>query len=674
MRMKLFDVLIALGFAVIFTDVEVIASLHQGILSAPPTYDDIVYFVDGAKRLQVLYDNGIWASAQTFIADPPHAPLSTLVSMAAFALFGIHAWAVPVFNGIWIFIILLGLRLCLKDQPLAVYCACAAALLAWPLTAFLLMLGQPDVVCGFLTAIGCLYILSSTWIGSSRRRILIAAMLAASSLLAKPSVSPLTAFLFGSAALLASAADYAARPNKQFSYRDFIGTNFLSASATIVLALPYYAFGWRSVVNYILYDLFSENRSLWFLKLTPVQHAAYYLSGVGGETMMGPWLVITILLLVTAAILQWKWIANHRARVAAIAAWAFVAYLAVAIPAMKSVFLGVVVSCTIFLFCIAALAAIFAKIWEFESENTGLISVALKYCLSAALLVAAILTFHWHVYYRDAGNHAESAGNHYELENATVSARRFALIDQLLDQIIQPPQSSIIYVPAITGYINGSVLQFFILQRRLRDASVIEFLRGQDLLFDNEIVDQLAVLASATDVILLDPDDPEIATIPSTSILRDITEKAASDPDLQLKAVFETADNLHHVTLYERRPPFEGVRAVSGFLPTEGPYPQWNLPYIRWANAEVAQLEPTSNKHDLLYLKGQSSVADQSITVKVDEQSIGICRLPVAWLTVECAMAMPQNLVPKKITLQFSRRGPESVQGHSAFFQKIQLE
>ena len=657
------DVFVALGLAAIFAAGNVIASLRQGVLAAPPTYDEITYFVDGAQRLQILYDNDILALVRSFVSDPPHAPVSTLVSMLGFGLFGMHPWAVPVVNGIWVFLILLGLRLFLVAQPLPVYFAAAAAVLAWPLMAFLLMVGQADVVCGLFTAAGCLYILSSPWTQAPRHHVLIAGLFAGLALLAKPSISPVTLFLFGSAALLASVVDYAARFSKPFSLRGFIGANLLFLSATILVALPYYAFGWKSTVDYISDALFGVNRGAWMPKLTPMQQAAYYLWGPGGETMMGPWLVITALFLILAAILQHKWLVSHRARVTAIATWGVGAYLVVTVPATKSVFLGIVVSCTIFLFFIAALSAILAKITAFGSQNPGQLSIALKACLSAALLMIAAITFHWHVYYRSSGSP--------RVENPAIAAKRFVLIDHIVDETTVPFQSTRIYLPAISQYMNKSILQFAILQHNILDTTVVE------LPFDDNIADHLAALATATHVILLDPDDPEMYSwLSSASILREIAKKVANDPDLKLKKIFETADGQHHIALYERRglSPFGGVRFVSGFLPAEGPYPQWKLSYVRWATGTEAHLEPTSNKHGSLYLKARSSVADQSISVNVDGHSVGVCHLPVAGVTGECEIAFPQDLQTREVTLRFSRHGLQNQGNRTVLFQKIQMK
>jgi len=103
--------------AVLFTSFSVVASLRQGQLSVPTTYDDISYFVDAARRLQTLYDSGLPAFLATFVSEPPHAPLATLVSLSAFALMGLRDWAPAIINGVWVFLLLLCLRIRLSGRP-----------------------------------------------------------------------------------------------------------------------------------------------------------------------------------------------------------------------------------------------------------------------------------------------------------------------------------------------------------------------------------------------------------------------------------------------------------------------------------------------------------------------------------------------------------------------------
>lgn len=538
------DVLIAVGLAGFFTALNIIISLHQGKLSHPPTYDDITYFVDAASRLRIFHDHNFWTMARTFINDPPHAPLSTLAAMLSFTLFGMHPWAVPIVNGIWVFLVLLSLRLCLLASPLAVYIAVAMAVLAWPLTQFLVMEGRPDIVCGLLTASGCFYILTAPWLDAPRKHVLIAAVFAGLSLLSKPSIAPVTLGLFGLAVLLASAIDYAERRAKPAAHHRFFSTNLLFLSVTLLVALPYFAFGWRQTVDYIYSVLFGLYSTFGTPKLTPDEQGGYYLWGPGGRTMMGAWFYITAVLLLIAGVLQHHWVMNNRGRLAAIAAWCIATYLAVTLPAPKTPFLGVLVSCTMLLLFVAALGGLLAKIMAFRSQYAfRLTPIAGTSIVGATLVISALIAWGWRLYY-----HGESA---HEAARSGISARQFALIDHIIDATISASfQRRIIVLPAIGPYLNATTLQFALLQRHIRNATAIS------LYTTNKIADHVAAIAAATDVILFEPGDPYMyLDIPSAAILPELTKKVASDPNLGLEKTFESADGRHHIRLYHRHPP-----------------------------------------------------------------------------------------------------------------------
>src|SRR4051812_23985073 len=61
---------------------------RHGRLSLFPTFDDVIYLADGARRLERYYDGGPRAVVGDFLDEPPHAPWSTYEAAAGFMLFG----------------------------------------------------------------------------------------------------------------------------------------------------------------------------------------------------------------------------------------------------------------------------------------------------------------------------------------------------------------------------------------------------------------------------------------------------------------------------------------------------------------------------------------------------------------------------------------------------------
>src|SRR5687768_3139893 len=70
----------------VFVVIQVILSRRNGTLSLPPTYDDVVYFVDAAGRLDQFWSGGLPAVLAGYAAHPPHAPGSTFLAMLGFSV------------------------------------------------------------------------------------------------------------------------------------------------------------------------------------------------------------------------------------------------------------------------------------------------------------------------------------------------------------------------------------------------------------------------------------------------------------------------------------------------------------------------------------------------------------------------------------------------------------
>src|SRR5207249_11252435 len=65
------------------------AGASYGRLNIPPIYDDVTYFVDALGRVQILLEKDVWHFAQSLVANPPHAPYSTLAASLGFLFCGV---------------------------------------------------------------------------------------------------------------------------------------------------------------------------------------------------------------------------------------------------------------------------------------------------------------------------------------------------------------------------------------------------------------------------------------------------------------------------------------------------------------------------------------------------------------------------------------------------------
>lgn len=651
------QIALPLLLAVLFTSFSVVASLRQGQLSVPTTYDDISYFVDAARRLQTLYDSGLPAFLATFVSEPPHAPLATLVSLSAFALMGLRDWAPAIINGVWVFLLLLCLRIRLSGRPWWVYLCVALAVLAWPLTGFLVIETRPDIVCGLMTAFGTFIVVSRPWIEAPKARIAWTSIAIGLALLAKPSVSPVTLALYGWAMLVASLADWRAS-NRQLPLGKVVRTNLSSLAIVVICTLPYYAIGLRQTVDYIYVSIFGQEKDLWALQLSIPKHAFYYLWGTGGNATMGRWLFVTLALLAGLSILRWRSVVSDCTRIASIAAVALAAYVLVSIPAQKSPFLGIVFSCLcLFLFITAA-----AIILEWCARRTRGGS-ALQAAFCAGLLAMALSCFQPHWYYRSGGSHVAEA--------PAISERRFALIQTMGEKISASEHNTPrVFLPAITNYLNADILTFELMKRRKGDAQAFDAHRSGDHSLHLSSVEQ------ATHVVLFDTADPELLQrLPSTAVLPTIVQALQDHPSFRLLAKFPAATGPSTIALFERRGAFDGVKALSGFLPLEGPYPQWNLPRVRWALGEEARIRFSEAEWGAsrLTFRAHSPLANQVITVLSDGVAAGSCSLPQVGQAVDCAIDLSIASGKPEIMFRFARADPSLDGGRTVLFYGIAL-
>src|SRR5262245_14571733 len=101
--------------AAVFTAAAVQHSFSRGRLAGEIDFDDVGYFNDGLRRLDLLYDEGVVAFVENYECQPPHSPFSSLLALASFAVFGIHDWAPYAGNGILILFLVALLDGLLRD-------------------------------------------------------------------------------------------------------------------------------------------------------------------------------------------------------------------------------------------------------------------------------------------------------------------------------------------------------------------------------------------------------------------------------------------------------------------------------------------------------------------------------------------------------------------------------
>jgi len=330
--------LASLIIATVFTAIQIQSSSHSGVLSLPVTYDDVAYLTDGLARMELLYRDGFAAAFKNFFADPPHAPLQTFLAMAGFGLLGRQPWAAYAMNALPLALLLrLFFATAVRMLPLGLSIVLALAFLGIPILGMLVVELRPDMMCGFFAATGCFIMVADPrWRSGERTTNLVSAALFAGALLAKPTLSPVTVFVFGVSAIVVAVL----YGNTRAEFKRIASLLVVYGGLGLLLAAPYYVVAFGRLYEYVAAAVIGTNSDVFTLKISRTAHALYYLTGPGGMTAIGrPWLILFAVVVVASAPF---WL---RARRCALGVFlvALAAYLSVTVPAMKSVFIGMVV-------------------------------------------------------------------------------------------------------------------------------------------------------------------------------------------------------------------------------------------------------------------------------------------------------------------------------------------
>jgi hypothetical protein len=278
-----------------FTALVIQYSYAHGKLLCPPFYDDVAYFEDALHRLEKYYTDGVFGIIADYRAWPPHSPFSSAMAAGAYAILGIHDWAPYVANGL----IILGLLFFLDHLSGGVSLIRKLSLIFFvlcvPISAESVYEFRPDMASALCCAIGATMLLwrsitRTTW----KFRAMAGAMFGLA-LLFKPPTSPLTLMVFAATVIVAGAIElFLDRPQLPVLSRAW-GQCLIP---TLLIPLPHYLLTWRDTWLYIKEPIFGTAHSIWQTPGTRVFHLLWYLTGPGGQLLLGRelWLLLAVVL------------------------------------------------------------------------------------------------------------------------------------------------------------------------------------------------------------------------------------------------------------------------------------------------------------------------------------------------------------------------------------------
>lgn len=481
--------IIAFALAITFSAFQIQSSLHSGALSLPATYDDVGYFNDALQRLDILYRNGATALFKNFWTNAPHAPLTTALAMLGFALMGRHPWAADAMNFLPLALLLrLMLGTACSTLPLSSALPLVAAFLGFPIFGLLVLEFRPDMLCAICAIAGAILVVADPrWRAGDRFAWLTSSALFVGAMLAKPTLAPVTIFVFGVAIITTIALH--ARTHEDT--RRIIKVTLQSGGLGLILVIPYYTVAFAHIYDYIQTNAFGSQADVWALKLSVRDHLLYYLVGPGGRTAIGSvWLVLTALLVLAALPILGSW----RRTVVGVAIVGLAAYASVTAPSMKSPFIGLIVPALVLAVGFAAALALFGRL---QRRAAAVVAIVLL-----AISVASWRPISLHLW--NSTVPPTQSQNYQRIYRETVNA--LTTVPELGKRRL--------YFPVIAQYLNQDNIEFELRRRNLDvPTSALIYLNG-----DIEL--QRAQLALSDLVILFSDGSPLPLPWPASSKIR----------------------------------------------------------------------------------------------------------------------------------------------------------
>lgn len=535
------NLIIWLLLSIAFTTLVINQSLRQGQLALPPTYDDIVYFTDALTRLNILYDHGIKALAENFIERPPHAPLATLVPLIGFSIFGVHNWAPPVVNGIFVFFLLVLLDNLAQGVSRAGKILIGIIALSWPVTGQLVIECRPDLAWGLITAaFTILSLRKQSRVTSSKKSSLVIGILIGLSLLAKPSIFPITLIAALASLFVAFIFDIN-QPDFRHRRRSALASNLRCLGVALAIALPYYAAAHKQVYAYIYEVVFSSNASMWDpnAELTLVDHLSYYLTSASGQIAMGNWIYAWFLLVVvcTAALLSKK---NWRKLASSMPLWCgfFILYLLVTVPKLKMNFFGAslyfYILCTFIILVVEVYRALRGSRYGYN----------LSYAFIIVIALFGVGQFQWPWYHISKQTGVLSSEVQYR--RSAIESLYNDILQNQKDNRIGSEKPLSVFFTTSNKFFNSFTLKFYFAKDNVPNETTDLYLSDSLPLFIQSIKSSDYVVAfneSNTDT---------FPWLPSSKIQGQVLRLLRSDPNFQLISTYADPYGSNQAFLFGR--------------------------------------------------------------------------------------------------------------------------
>jgi hypothetical protein len=564
--------LLAVIITLIFTAGILQWSFHYGRLAYDITYDDVGYFLDAYSRIKILYEQGLGAMITGLFHNPPHGPYSTLLAMTGFAFMGPRDWVPYAMNCITIFLFLGFLTYILRNIPFLISAMLVVMFLFVPLSFFVVHEFRPDYAVAVLT---CLFaFLAFESIASLENydsfKLRCAGAVFGLALLSKPSFFAHTLALGLGVSILITLHQLIINYRQ---WRQGAGRKILSLLRNfylpgIILAAPYYAINWRHIWDYFWLFTRGQSAEIWSLKESYWEVLKAFTVNRQSSAMISSYLfLLSAIVIFSMVFLFYK------------KKWRDLCFL-VGLVAVAIASLGIV---------------IYGRHNNpyFSLTYQIMLCCATCYCISSlyrnktlwfVFIVSTFIVFSgWHMISKPL---PKMVSNETQLAHKGGSAnlRIINVIKNYLKEFYANTIPGNIFV-SFAGEVNAYSMQWLALQESMP-------LQFSDLHTLNDLGAYKGAISESDFVVVADEDAAGIYRLqPSYTVQKPVLDFLRTQPDLEEIMTLKTSNDVangyirlfaNHSRLQKGEFTVILPHPVSGFLPPEGPYPQWKLPMVRW--------------------------------------------------------------------------------------------
>ncbi|MBS0319980.1 MAG: hypothetical protein JSR18_05520 [Proteobacteria bacterium] len=633
-----------------FAALQITYSLSYGRLAFPPTYDDVSYIADGLDLLRTGYGGSIRTWFTTPFTNVWHAPIAALQACLALAVSDRALWAVYASNALYAFGLALAVVAVCLSAGRVYTIAMMAAVLAWPVSAYLITEFRPDIVANYLLAVGGWLILTAR--AGDRRTFVVLGALLVAALWVKPSYSPVTLGYWAGAIAIRIAFRTSLDGNG--STRAIARALAAVTGIALVAFLPYLVVSGGHLIDYLSRHVAGPDRALWTPSMTLSANLLYYVNGDGAITL-GAWLWITAATAACAGLLAWR-----RGDVGALtlgAAYGLLAvlsWLGLTLLGNKSAWFGTLFTAHLQLLFVAT------STWIARAVR----GKPPYWVLVVALAASAVGLQQWPV-----ADGATPRLGPPGIARASAEARRlFAEVCQVLPDDGSPSKVDALLVPLVSATVNPGTLRMCAL-----DGKALPQIPALYPMQVDALMTQLGAYAALPHVQLrafvLSADFPGVVpNMPGARAAATINRFFATSPAFELSGEISGPEHTGRVLVYKTRattaepvpapqraatgsrhapdtlPNFD-VDLAAGFGPLEGPFRELGLGAVTWGTGTQSTIAvaPSDRPRTLeIDWRPQPDVA--GLDVKATGRTLGHCpRDQAPGIFSTCRLPLPAD-------------------------------